>query len=338
MHQYGRIYFAVLLRCCVCALAALFFGNPLYAASTVNIGYSSISTNRLPIWVSSEAKLFQKHGLDTKDIHMGPVAPQALLTGEIQIFSGSAQPLIAAALRGSDIVVIGGLGSQDFSLLAHPSIRTPQDLKGKRIGVSRFGTLTYYATVRMLQHLGLQPDKDVIVLQTGSSRTLDRVNMVLSGTIDATLGQKIDPKLIKVRFGKDLSVLGNLKDAGYYAAGGELVTTKRYLSGNSEVVKRFLMAAIEGIHVTLNQRELALRVLGKYLRENDRTPLEIAYDYFAGEVFSRKPYPRKEAISAILETLEKDFPLANKKNPEDFIDSSFVTALDHSGFIDALYK
>lgn len=336
--KHGRIYFALLLSYGICALANLSVGNALYAASAVNIGYSSISTNRLPIWVTSEAKIFQKHGLDAKDIHMGPIAPQALLTGEIQIFSGSAQPLVAAALRGSDIVVIGGLGSQDFSLLAHPSIRTPQDLKGKKIGVSRFGTLTYYATVRLLQHLGLQPEKDVILLQTGSSRTLDRLNMVLSGTIDATLGQKIDPKIIKVKFGKDVSVLGNLKDAGYYAAGGELVTTRRYLSENSDVVRRFLMAVIEGIHMTLTQRDFALRVLGKYLREKDRRFLEIPYEYFTSEVFSRKPYPMKEAMEAILEALERDFPQAKKKNPDDFVDSTLVGALDRSGFIDALYN
>jgi ABC-type nitrate/sulfonate/bicarbonate transport system substrate-binding protein len=310
----------------------------LSATPPMHVGYSSINGMRIPLWVGEQAKIFSRHGLDVRVVHGGAIAPQAFVAGEIQIFSGAPEPVITAALRGADAVVIAGLGSIDFRLVALPNIQTAQQLKGKRVGVSRFGTFTYFAARRIISHLGLDPEKDVTLIQTGSSNSIERVQMLFSGTIDATLAEDYDIRVARIRLGKEMSVIGSLVQTGRQLAGGDLVTTRSYARQNSDGVRRFLMAVIEAVHVSRAQKDLVDKVVSKHFRENDKRILDAVYKTFVVDTFPHKPYPNVAVIEGVLDNLASVIPAAKDKKAADFIDSTFMEEIDRSGFIDGLSK
>ena len=311
-----------------------------HAADRVRVGYSSITANRLPLWLGKEAGIFARHGLDAELllIPSGTTAVQALIAGEVQILSAAGSTAVAAALRGADIVIIGSLGVIEYKLAAIPTIRTAEQLKGKRVGLTRFGSFTDFASRRVLRHIGLNPEKDVILLQTGIAGATQRLMAMFSGTMDSTLTQVDTIFLAQIKLGKEVQVLGGLKDTGYRATGGDIMTSRRYLKSKPDVAKRFLMAITEGIHMARMQKDLALRVLGKNLKETDPRILEAQYRSFVIDAFPTKPYPDEVTVRFSLEELDREFPGAKDKNAAQFIDAAFMKAIDESGFIDRINK
>jgi NitT/TauT family transport system substrate-binding protein len=138
-----------------------------YAADRLRLGYSSITANRLPLWLGQEAGIFARHGIDAELllIPSGTTGVQALVAGEVQILSATGATAVAAALRGADVVIVGSLGVIEYKLAALPQIRNAEALKGKRVGISRFGSFTDFASRRVLRHIGLNPEKDVVLLR-----------------------------------------------------------------------------------------------------------------------------------------------------------------------------
>lgn len=311
-----------------------------HAADRVRVGYSSITANRLPLWLGKEAGIFSRHGLDAELllIPSGTTAVQALIAGEVQILSAAGSTAVAAALHGADIVIIGSLGVIEYKLAAIPTIRTAEQLKGKRVGLTRFGSFTDFASRRVLRHIGLNPEKDVVLLQTGIAGATQRLMAMFSGTMDSTLTQVDTIFLAQIKLGKEVQVLGGLKDTGYRATGGDIMTSRRYLKSKPDVAKRFLMAITEGIHIARTQKDLALRVLGRNLKEPDPRILEAQYRSFVIDAFPTKPYPDEVTIRFSLEELDREFPGAKDKNPAQFIDAAFMKAIDESGFIDRINK
>ena len=228
-----------------------------HAADRVRVGYSSITANRLPLWLGKEAGIFSRHGLDAELllIPSGTTAVQALIAGEVQILSAAGSTAVAAALRGADIVIIGSLGVIEYKLAAIPTIRTAEQLKGKRVGITRFGSFTDFASRRVLRHIGLNPEKDVVLLQTGIAGATQRLMAMFSGTMDSTLTQVDTIFLAQIKLGKEVQVLGGLKDTGYRATGGDIMSSRRYLKSKPEIAKRFLMAITEGIQMARTQKD-----------------------------------------------------------------------------------
>lgn len=148
-----------------------------YAGDRVRLGYSSITANRLPLWLGQEAGIFARHGIDAELLFIpsGTTGVQALVAGEVQILSATGATAVAAALRGADVVIIGSLGVIEYKLAALPQIRTVEALKGKRVGISRFGSFTDFASRRVLRHIGINPEKDVVLLQTGIAGATQRL-------------------------------------------------------------------------------------------------------------------------------------------------------------------
>ncbi len=321
-------------------LWSIVFVNSSGAAERVRVGYSSITGQRIPFWVAQEAKLFERHGLDVEALYIpsGTTSVQALIAGEVQILSTSGATAVAAALRGADLVLLGSMGVLEYKLLALPNIRSPQELKGKRVGVSRYGSFADISTRRILRYLGLNPEKDVTILQTGLSRATQRVLSMFDGGMDATLAQTDDILVVQLKLGKDVSVLGSLKETGYHATGSDIVTTRRFLRDQAETAKRFLMALCEGIQISRSRKDLVLRILRKQLREQNPRILEAQYQSFVVDTIPRKPYADEAAVRVALEDLERDVPGAKNKNPKDFVDGTLMEAIDRSGFIDRLYK
>jgi len=311
-----------------------------HAADRVRLGYSSITANRIPLWLAQEGGIFARHGIDAEMllIPSGTTGVQALVAGEVQILSATGATAVAAALRGADTVIVGSLGVIEYKLVALPQIRSVEALKGKRVGITRFGSFTDFGSRRVLRHLGLNPEKDVVLLQTGIAGATQRLMAMFSGTMDSTLTQVDTIFLAQIKLRREVSVLGSLLETGYRATGADIITSRRFVKEKPDLARRFMIAIIEGIHMARTQKDRALRMLSKQLKENDPRILEAQYRTFVIDTFPTKPYPDEVTVRFSLEDLDREFPGAKDKNVSQFIDTSLLKAIDQTGFIDKLYK
>src|ERR1041385_6085310 len=155
------------------------------------VSYSSFTGNRAPLWIAKKLGLYEKYGLDVKlvSIAAGSVSLTALLAGNVQLTTDSASGVVGAVARGAPVVTVSTNGALPYQLIAIPTIKTPADLRGKIVGSSRIGAGTDFLLRRILAKLGLTPGKDVALIPTGVSESEKRIQLMLQGKIDATIGE-----------------------------------------------------------------------------------------------------------------------------------------------------
>lgn len=302
----------------------------------LNFAYSAVAGAQAIPWVTKEAGLFEKHNLDLQMIYIdgGPRATQALLAGEIPIMQLGGSAPVAARLRGGDIVTIGGLvNALAYSLIVHPDIQRPEQLKGKSLAVSRLGSISDYATRKILTKWGLRPDRDVSVLQIPGGSPV-RLAAVQSGMVAGMVGQ---PPLTTMARKSKLHILAEPQDFGAAYPNTVIAVHQSYLKRNHTIVRNFTQAIIEGIRVYKTRPDFSKKVIAKYMRVTDVLAIEDSYAFFSGLV-PAKPYPSLEGIKEALIELQESEPRARNARSEDFVDMSIVRAIDDSGFIDNLYK
>jgi NitT/TauT family transport system substrate-binding protein len=302
--------------------------------SKVVVGYGSTDGGVAVLGFAKETKLFEKHGLDVALVGMGAgsVSLRALIAKELQISSLSGSGLVQAALQGADTVLIAALiNGFVFKVFAAPEISTPTQLKGKKLGVSRYGATSDFAVRLALKKWGLNPDRDVNILQVGTSQ--DTVRAMQTKMLDAGVMSGTS-SLIARKAG--FRELGDLADLGLDYPSSAIGTTKSYLQKNEAVVKEFMLAYIEAIHDFKRNREAALAVLKKYTRNDDREVLEDGYNSAAGKYLAL-PVPTIEGIRTILTELSGTMPAAKNADPEQFVSYKIAREIEASGFVKRLY-
>lgn len=301
--------------------------EPLY------VSYASVSGTRIPLWIAKDAGLFERYGLDVKlvSIASGSTSIQALLGGGIQIVAASGSAAVAAAARGAPVVIIASFGPIAYKLIAHPSITSIQQLKGKKIGSSRPGAGSDFALRRLLPRIGLVPDKDVTIVPTGLSESDRRLQVLFQGKIDATIGT-VDNILELELKGQKVSVLADLLQAGVYTTGSDLSTTRQFLKNSPQTIKAFLKAFSEGIWMGRKDKELTYRIARKYLKVDDPRLLESIHKNYLLGTIPAKPYPRDEAIQSDIEDLSAVTPELKGKKPSDFVDVTLLREVEDEGF------
>jgi len=302
------------------------------------ISYASVSGTRAPLWIAKELGLFEKYGLDGNLIYIasGVTSVNALLGGSVDIIAASGSSAVGAAARGAPIVVVASLGHIAYKLIAMPSIKSVQELKGKVIGSSRIGAGSDFALQRLLPKLGLIPGKDVQLIPTGVSESDRRLLMMIQGKIDATLGTE-DNILQLGNRGMKFSVLADLYDSGVFTTGSDIVTSRQLLKQKPRQLKAFLMAITEGIWIGRNNKELTMRIYRKNMKIEDPKLLESMHkNYLLGSIPSR-PYPNEEAIQNDIEDLSHTLPHLKGKKANEFIDLSLLKSMDEEGFFKRLH-
>ena len=307
------------------------------AQSLVNvvIGYGSTDGGVAVLGFAKETKLFEKHGLDVLLVGMGTgsVSLRALIAKDLQISSLSGSGLVQAALQGADTVLIAALiNGFVFKVFSAPEISSPAQLKGKKLGVSRYGATSDFAVRLALKKWGLNPERDVNILQIGTSQ--DTVRAMQTKMLDAgvTTGTS---SLIARKAG--FRELGDLADLGLDYPTSAIGTTKSYLQKNEATVKGFMLAYIEAIHDFKRNKEVALAVLKKYTRNDDREVLEHNYDDIASRYLAM-PIPTLEGIRTILTELSSTTPAAKNADPEQFVSYKIAREIEASGFVKRLYE
>ncbi|MEX0806224.1 MAG: ABC transporter substrate-binding protein, partial [Candidatus Binatia bacterium] len=240
--------------------------------------------------------------------------------------------VVNSALAGSDaVLIVGGVTSLNYYLMAQPQIKTPEQLRGGSVAISRFGSASDFIARFALSKIGLTPGKDVSLVQIGS--TSARMDATLAGRVQATV---INPPASFIGEKRGMTVLADLPKLGLVYQHTSAATTKTFIRTNPDIVRRYVKSQVEAVHRIYTDKETSIKVLSKYFgRGVERDILEKTWANLLNDsVLPRKQYPSLAGIKTILETEAKGKPA----KPEDFADLTFIRELDKSGYIDSLYK
>ena len=316
-------------------LVFLLWTTQVSAADRVRIGYSSISGAYTPIWVAHDAGYFAKEGLqdDIILIPSGTQLAQVTVAGEIEIGSLNGSSAIAAALQGADLKIIGNSGNKMvFSLYVRPEIKSVEALKGKKIGITRFGSAPDISVRYALRKYNINPDKDLTLIQLGFMATV--AAGLQGGSIE---GGVVSPP---TQFAVDkagFKELISITDMDFAFPNPALVAVGPIIRSKPDVINRFIRAYVRGIHRARTDREFTYKSMAKYTKIQDQVVLQKAYDFYMSKVLEKAPYINMTGVQNVLDDLVKTVPAARNAKPEQFVDMRFLDTLEKSGLLKELY-
>jgi NitT/TauT family transport system substrate-binding protein len=311
---------------------ALFIGVAYAQTKRIAVGYSAISATQSGFYLAKDAKIFEKHGLFVDPVYVAGASriQQAMIAGEFTLALGGGN-IVTVNLAGGDVVIVGGVVNvPSFYLFVQPSIKRQEDLKGKALGITRYGASTDGSLRLLLKKWRLEPDRDVKIIQMGGQPEIlaGMQAAVVQGGILSSPG---DFKAKKAGF----AMLANFAKEGIDYPTTGLVSTRSTISKDRDTVKRFLMAYSEAVDRLFRDKELAIKVIGKWTRTQDRETLESSYEY-ATNFIERPPHLPYKAIEMVISEAAETDPRAKGRKAEEFIDSSIYNELDKSGFFKSL--
>lgn len=300
-------------------------------AAQMNMIWTSETGTFSPIWVTKEAKLFEKYGNQVQLIFIqgAASAAAAVISGDAQVGAFSPQVVITSAMQGLDMTMLGRLGnSMDNRIFGRKGMTDIKQIKS--LAISRFASNADFAGRFLVERAGLKPDSDVAFLQFGNQS--NRIAAIETGRADAAI---VTPPITLMARKMGFPLLVNSSKLSIPYSSLMFVARKSYLAKNREDVRNVLKAIIEGVHYFKAHKEFSLKVIGKYMHVADREVLE---ETFREYDFPLKPYPAKEYFALPMQEVGRKDPRVLKENPERFADPSLIKELDDSGFIDKLTK
>ena len=297
------------------------------------MGYPSLAFTQSHIWVAKEQGLFKRYGLDVDPVFLrgGQVATQALAAGEPPIVNVGT--VIQANLTGYNLVLIASMENKFYQLVfVRPGITSLEQLKGKKLGISGFGSITHYAAQILLKHLNLEVNKDVTLVPGGPDA--ERLGAMSAGSVDASFfNLSTAPVARKMGFVDLLQIA----DLGVEVQGNGLATSRNYLKSSRDTVKNAMKGYLEGIHFIYANQAESQKVFAKYMRTNNPEVLESSYQNYV-KTIPRKPTFTPKGIQFMLDMLAPQMPQAKTAKPEQFYDASLMNELDTEGFFTDLAK
>jgi len=325
----------IFIFCALVGLAAPERASSAASAATVSmrILYPSFAGSWATTWIAKEAGYFAAEGLDVELVRVGGSTRMvaALLGGSAPIIQAGATAALAATAAGADVVIIGSTGTvSPFRLMARPEIKQPADLKGKRAGITTFGSSSDQVVRIALKQFNLEPNKDVALLSLGAQPEVFAA--LQSGAVQAgALSYPLYAKAAKL----GMRELVNFGDLGVEDINGTVITTRGFLAQQRDVALRFLRAFTRGMQRYRSDKEFSKKVLAKYGKINDDEILEGTWQDYA-PTLQKSPRPSLKAIQFLIENqFQGKKPLPK---PEQFVDLSLAEQLEKSGFIDSLHK
>jgi NitT/TauT family transport system substrate-binding protein len=322
-------------RCFFLILLLFIYPSWAYAQSkmleSVKIGYSGVGIAHDLLKIMGRKSIFEKYGLNAESLYIGSgsLMNQAVVAGSIQFTTSDLPSQIQSALAGIDFKIISvTIDRLDGALMTRKEIRKPQDLKGKKLAISRFGSVSDIVTRMVLRHWGLEPIKDVAIIQVGN--TPARIAAILSGQVDGGLINPTDVDRMSATgccvVLADLSAL-DIPYARFGVAG-----LGSYLKANPETAAKVLMAFTEGIHYYKTHPEDGVAALVK--RGGDRRTARDIYQKVA-DSYRLRPDPDLASIKGVLESLPDE--RAKKIPPESLIDPVPWDKVAKSGLLETLH-
>jgi NitT/TauT family transport system substrate-binding protein len=326
------------LRFLMLSVLISYVGVDRVIAEPLRVGIPGLSAEFAPVWAANDRGLLKKYGFESEIIAMqgGTQLAQAVIGASIPIaVMGGAY--LTAAVRGADLVMIAThMDKFPYSLIVKPNIKKVEDLKGTKLAISRFGSSSDAGLRVALQKLGLNPDKDVTILQVGGQT--ERFAALKGGTVDGTV---VIPPLSGAAQRLGYNALINMTELGIPYPQEGVVVSRQMIGSRRETIIRFLKAYIEGVKELKTDKEFAIAVMAKHLRldrKKDREALEDSFKEVVIEQMLKIPSINLEAIKVGLDLLGKDKPARASSNPRDYVDGSLMQELVKSGFTEQLYK
>ena len=304
------------------------------ALERINAIYASLAGDHAALYVAQEMGLFRKYGLDVNLSYTAGAAQviQTMMAGENQIATAGGSGVVDADLAGADLVAVAGMVNMPaFYIVVQPEIKSIQDLRGKPVGVTRFGSSTDFTMRYILKKAGLEPDKDVPLLQMGGqpelaagieARRIFAAPMTppaLQKTLKAGARIQIPPKTIGLSF----------PHVG-------IVVRKTYFAAHRQVVKNFISGYSEGVAMLQKDKDGSKKAIAKFLQTTDPEVLEASWQ-FGVDVIERIPNLDPEMFKLVLEERAQTRPEAKKFKPEQFFDDSVVKELEKEGFFKKIF-
>ncbi|HYY24851.1 MAG TPA: ABC transporter substrate-binding protein [Candidatus Udaeobacter sp.] len=302
----------------------------------LRVVYSAIGSSQSPLWIAHEAGLFKKHGLDVDLLYVagGSRAAQVILSGEVPVAMFNGGSVISADLAGADLVnVASGMNVLPFYLVAGPGIKQIEDLKGKKVAVTRLGSATDYALRFATEKWPVKPDKDFTVLQLGG-----QPEMMAALKSGAVQGAMLNAEFTILARREGYRDLADVSSMGLTFPGSGVNTSRAFIRNRRDTMLRIVRAYADSVHYARTQKSFAVGVLGKYLRNSDAPFLESVYDLYIGKYIPRIPYPSVEAMKRALDDIAERDPRARSARAEQFIDASLMQELEKEGFIKQLWR
>jgi ABC-type nitrate/sulfonate/bicarbonate transport system substrate-binding protein len=311
--------------------------GPLSAASEVVIGYANISARVSPLWIAQEKGFFAKHGVNVQQVYMpgSPVLIASMASAQVHFANSGGTAALGAAAGGLDLRVIGTFTSRiPFDLVVRPNIKTPKDLRGKRIGVQVVGGTIWMAAMLGLEHLGLDPRRDDIqVIGAGDQTMLSQA--LEKGTVDATVVDSAFSSDLKQR---GFPTLVELSKTNIPFVSNGIVVRASYLNQQPELARNTLKAWLEGVAYALSPRmkPSVIETIARRLKTPNPTLAEQGYQDLL-RVTDRKPYPSAEGLDNVQRLMKQRNPAVADLKAESLIDAKLIGELDRSGYIEQLY-
>jgi NitT/TauT family transport system substrate-binding protein len=310
----------------------------VFSTDRLRIGLSSFTPINAALWIAEDKGLFKKYGIDSEVVLIGGASAggvSSLIAGDVQFLGGGGGGVISAGLGGADVIMIGSIVNKGVQrVVARSELKRPEDLRGKKIGITRLGAASHLVLLIMLRGWNMTPS-DVQTLQIGSSPAM--MAALEKGGIDAAV--LTEPTFF---FADDQGyrTLADLADMDIYYLHSMIDTTRSFLRTHRELASRFMKGYVEGIAYFKKNRKESIDVLARKLRTAPAQTkyLERSHALYTSGYFENAPYVSLKGVTTLLDFYSRDNPRARNANPQTFFDNSLVKELDDSGFIKKLYE
>jgi ABC-type nitrate/sulfonate/bicarbonate transport system substrate-binding protein len=308
---------------------------PSAAPLKVRIGSTAVAAALALPWLARDTGLYEQNGLDAEIISVGtgPLAVQAMLAGELDVAYNTAPSLVTANLGGADVVMLaGGVNTMIFSLVAGPDVTRIEDLRGKRLGITRLGTSSDFNARHVLKRYGLEPEADVALVQMAGIPEI--LTGLMAGAVDA--GMMSHPTLVNATQ-QGYHVVLDLGKLGLEYQHNGVMSTRHYVDGHPDTVRAVLKAHVEAIHRFKTDKATAIASLSRFTQLTDPTILEETWQAYANTYFERVPYATVPGLQVDIDGLAPTVTAAAGVRAESYVDNRFMDELVRDGLIQRLY-
>jgi ABC-type nitrate/sulfonate/bicarbonate transport system substrate-binding protein len=308
--------------------------SPLCAQTKITIGYAAVSPRTTPLYIAQEQGIFAKYGLDAKIVLFrgAPTLVASLISGEMEVGYTGGTSVVGAAGQGNYLRILSSISSTlTHTIMAHPSIKRVEELRGKRFGIQNMGSSTWMHTMLALEHVGLEPKRDNInILSIGDSVLIGQA--LEAGRVDAAV---LDGALVRRLRSKGFSTIAELQPAKIPMLNQAVVVSPEFLQKRSDTAERILMTLVESLAFSMapSNKSVVIKTMMRRFQISDPVVGEEGYQDYLTSV-ERKPIPSLDGMRNIRRLMALLNPKAASVKIEELVDGRLIHKLDDSGFID----
>src|SRR5215470_1020476 len=323
----------------ICTLVAIILTAVVHlhaaaAQTKITIGYAAVSPRTTPLYIAQEQGIFSKYGLDAKVVLFrgAPTLVASLVSGEMEVGYTGGTSVMGAAGQGTYLRILSSISSTlSHSMMAHPSIKRAEELRGKRFGIQNMGSSTWMHTMLALEYVGLEPKRDNInILSIGDSVLIGQA--LEAGRVDAAV---LDGALVRRLRSKGFSTIVDLQPAKIPMLNQAVVVHPEFLQKRWETAEKILMTLVESLAFSMApaNKSVVIKTMMRRFQISDATVAEEGYQDYLTSV-ERKPIPSLDGLRNIRRLLAVLNPKASSVKIEELVDARLIRKLDESGFID----